>query len=209
MKKVFLFLVLAICPIFFYGQHRVQISYDIPEPEIVSWNSDSIAPFKIVDGYLQRVDVLQCPGKSKDEIYNGVFSYIANWIGTLNDFVQDKDRSAGKITVSWKHNGNAKNGWLKYICSRVMTIEAKDGKMRVISNLHTLDVGVTTNPYTGAKTSNLSGAIAELYPIAHSKRKKPNYYEKLIPQILRLEFADVELLKSGILESVSRENDDW
>ena len=202
MKKVFLFLVLAICPIFFYGQHRVQISYDIPEPDIVSWNSDSIAPFKIVDGYLQRVDVLQCPGKSKDEIFNGVFSFIVNRVGNLKNFVQDKDREAGKITVSWINAGllpTSKITALSYDCSRVMTIEVKEGRMRIISNMHKLKFTASGPEYT----------IVEAYPLSPPRKKKPNYFEKRLPRIILLEMLDIELLIHDILESVSRETDDW
>lgn len=202
MKKIAWIAFLICLSVFSYGQHRVQISYDLPETEILSWNADSIAPYKIIDGYLQKVDVYQCPGKSKDEIYNGVFAYLANVLGNMKKYVQDKDREAGKITVSWVQPGITPTGKflrVPYDCSHVMIVETKEGRIRITHNLHTLIYG----------GGYFEKPITECYPITPPRRKRPNNWEKHFPDMIRLEMAANEVLNQRILESISRENDEW
>lgn len=202
MKKIIILAFLLCSSNIFYGQHRVQISYDLPEQEVISWTADSIAPYKIIDGYLQKVDVYQCPGKSKDEIYNGVFAYLANALGNMKKYVQDKDREAGKITVSWVREGKIpinKILFLPYECGHVMIVETKEGRIRITHNLRTLIYG-------GGYFENL---VTECYPITPPRRKRPNNWEKHFPNMIKMEMLSNEILTQKILDSIFRENDEW
>lgn len=202
MKKIIILAFLLCSSSIFYGQHRVQISYDLPQQEVISWTADSIAPYKIIDGYLQKVDVYQCPGKSKDEIYNGVFAYLANALGNMKKYVQDKDREAGKITVSWVQESKIpfnKILSLPYECGHVMIVETKEGRIRITHNLHTLIYG-------GGYFENL---ITECYPITPPRRKRPNNWEKHFPNMIKMEMLSNEILTQKILDSIFRENDEW
>ena len=202
MKKIIILAFLLCSSNIFYGQHRVQISYDIPEQEVISWTADSIAPYKIIDGNLQRIDVYQCQGKSKTEIYNGVFSYLTNALGNTKNYVQEKDREAGIITVSWVQEGKIpinKILSIPYECGHVMTVETKEGRMRITHILNKLLLA----------DRRIESVITESYPITPPLRKRPNNWEKRFPNMIKMEMLSNEILTQKILDSIFRENDEW
>lgn len=212
MKISFLFLVLTICPICLYGQ-RTQLQNNVSRPNAITWNNDSIAPFKVVGTSIQAIQIYDLPGKSKDEIYNAVIDLVSAKLVVLPDLILDKDRAGGRVAAAWSEKVLYP---LEYTISKSVAIDIKEEKIRIMVSLNRLRLLLADKLGIGTLRSSSPGekdwydmVISECYPIASPRRKKPNYWENSCIKILRKEMAEQMKFAADLLESAKNRNDDW
>lgn len=200
-------------PVISYAQHRTQISYDVPTSKTISWNNDSIAPFKVVGTSIQAVQIHDLPGKSKDDIYNAVIDLVSAKLVMLPDLILDKDRNGGRVTAAWSEKVQIPS---EYTISKSVAVDIKDGKIRIAVSLNRLRLALADKIGIGSMRSSNPGekdwydmVLAECYPLAAPRKKKANYWENSCIKILRKEMAEQLSFASEILESVENTNSDW
>ena len=213
MRRIALIVLLIGMPIISYGQHRTQISYDVPSSTTISWNNDSIAPFKVVGTSIRAAQIHDLPGKSKDEIYNAAIDLISAKLVMLPDLILDKDRNSGRITAAWSEKVQLPS---EYTISKSVAVDMKDGKIRITVSLNRLRLALADKIGIGSMRSSTPGekdwydmVISESYPLAAPRKKKANYWENSCIKILRKEMAEQLSFASEILESAESKNNDW
>ena len=214
MKKIFFCLVLLTIAASAYAQKeiRTQISYDPPAAKVLKWDNDSIAPFKIDGDYIKYTKVYELPGMDKDAIFSAIMDYLVTKYSHITDMIKDKDRSTGRIAASYCKEGHISTSKLtqsKYECSRTILIEIKEAKARITFSLTHLAWGIHDSPRLGEPIIIVNDDIANCYPLSAPKKKKPNYWEKFVPQILRQEVSEALRLTEEIIESVHSGSEDW
>lgn len=209
MRGITVFIAIALLSSSLFGQKRVS-QFRFSYGKAITWNNDSIAPFKVYGKFIQMDKIYEIPGKKKNELFNSAIDYFTSKYGYVQDLFKSLDLEAGKAATSFKMTGEYYGR--KYEISESWFFYAKDGKLRIVCSINHLTFGIIEVNSLFSKDEELimiDGDAIELYPLAPPKKKKPNFWECAAAEILRKEMTDAQIVASEILESVENTNSDW
>lgn len=193
---------------------RTQMPYDLGRSKTISnkWSNDSITPFRISGDYLEWVEIYSFPGLSKDELFDKSLEYLTNKYGQIADFYKEQDRNSGRIAGAFTNESEIRISAIfshKYRCSRTILVEVKDSKTRITYTITHLVFGIAEGRRIDEPIYIIDDDIAKCYPLNNPKKKKPNYWEKLIPRLLRMEISDSMQDANNLISKIKSKKDEW
>jgi len=148
---------------------------------IIAFQSNGQQKFQVENGSIIIEDIREIPGKSKDQLFEGVKYWFAQRFNNSSEVITAESKDQGYITGNYIQAHKVQNGLNMDLNHRIQ-VDLKDGKYRVkISNMNNVNYGFPLEQYWLKKDDTFRPARVK--DILQTEKDFNNLFENLFQSI--------------------------